>query len=220
MSTVLFTPCFLEGKDALGNSRYDRNIRYVDYYSKIQGDLGIDALAMADNASPYSLMRSFLYHVEGKRFMKGSWFHYEERLTGGGGYNYPYCWRALYALKELLNDFYKIVIIDSDGFILSKRLAHYVRDLDTGWSTLWCNKWQFPESSFQVICRDAYPILKDFCDGDDYMKHNGKCMENVLPFTFVNKDFDSDRYGEDRVPQRDGMDFYSQAPLDIPLEYK
>ncbi len=223
MKTALFTPCFLEGKDAIGNDRLARNLEYVSYYSKISEDMGIDSIVLYDNASPMDLVGRFereIPYAIGNSEVDFQFFREPERLYGGGGYNYPYCWRALYFLKDLIDlGFQKFLIIDSDGYVLSPRLAKHIKNLNTGWEALWCKKWQFPDASIQILCEDTFNVYNDFTKGP-WLDHNGKCMETSLPFTKINKDFDCDRYGEDRALVTSHTDFYGQRPLDIKMEYR
>src|SRR5689334_14899196 len=149
MKTCLFTGCKLDGKDALGSDRYMRNVKYLKYYGSIQDRLGFADIWLSDNASEKpkldSLQSDFGVQV----------IRHEDELhkTQQGGFDYPYCWRALYDIRTLIDAGYKkIIMIDSDCFVLSQKLAEFIKKLDSGWTTLWCKRWNFPEASFQVIC--------------------------------------------------------------------
>lgn len=230
MKTALFTPIFLEGEDGLGNDRYIRTIRWLDYYSEIQKELGFDHIWMCDNASPVSQIEKLggtilmhgLYKLGRRSDLSIHTFAERLRKSGTEGHDYPYCWRALYFMKTLIDlGFEKIITIDSDCFVVSRALAKYVRELDSGWTTLWCKKWRFPEASFHVLCKDAFPIFQEFTKNPDFMSHHQSgAMEHLLPFTNVNLDFVTDRYGEvGDTPQTPDMDLYCQARLTTPLEY-
>jgi hypothetical protein len=143
----------------------------------------------------------------------------EPSLTGGGHVRYPYCWRHLYQLKPIISlGFEKIICIDSDAFILSRRLAHFVRDLSSGWVAFHERKHNFPTAEFQVLCKDAFWIYQDFT-AIPYMAHMGKLMEISLPFTDIRHEFFCERSGEDRKAQTEGQDLYAQASLGTELKF-
>lgn len=215
MKTALYTPCYLEGLDALGNDRLIRNIRYLEFYMKMKDYMGFQDIWLFDNGSSKKFLD--ILKIDPTIYIEEN--PHIERLEGN--YGYVYCWRALYFLNNLFEkDYDKIILIDSDGYVLSKRLAKFVKNCNSGWHTLWCNKWQFPEASFSIINRDVWPILKEYTKDNDFMSKNGRCLETDVPFTHVHKEFNSDRYGEDRIPQPKNCDFYSQAPLDIELNFE
>lgn len=209
--TMLWTTTFLDGTDKSGSYRLARTHKWITYHMRLRNQLGFSRIFLLDNASSTSLS----YGTPGIEFMQ-----FNERLTGSGD-SYPYCWRAVYHMSHILatRKIQKLIYIDNDGFVLSKKMADWIRDANTGWQTVWCKKYNFPEASIQIINEDAFPLFMDFTKGH-YMEHCGKKMELVLPFTHVNKDLNCDRYGEDRVPPTKDMDFYSQCPVDIEMRYE
>lgn len=111
----------------------------------------------------------------------------------------------------------KIVHIESDAFILSRRARFYVDKAENGWIAFWCPMWRFPESAFQIICRDEFDAL-DRVGSTDYDKNYAhKLMEESLPFTKIEKNIYGDRFGEFRstVPRR--ADFAVQVDEDIAI---
>ena len=217
MKTAIVTPCFLEGLDPSGSFRLSRNIRYIEYYTRLKDNLRFDDIWLLDNASSYDSIQRL--HNEVKTPF--NLFRFPERLTHTGGpYGYPYCWRALGFIENLMNIGYdRIFLIDSDCFVVSQKLVNFMNECNSGWQTLWCKKWNFPEASFQIITRDVFHHFKEFM-GEDPMQHVDKCMETVLPFTHINKEFNADRFGEDRIPQGPGMDLYSQCPTNIQMTFE
>jgi hypothetical protein len=214
MRTAIFSPSYLEGTDPQGNNRLDRNIAWARWYKSIAGHMGIDELWLADNASSYNrcaLIEGFGVTVH--RFSK--------HLSRGEGENpYPYCWRALWFVRELVesNHYDRIIFCDTDTYVVSESFANYVRDRDTGWWSVWCPKHSFPEASFHVLNRDAFPLFMQYTSSP-YTEKYGLLMEHNLRFTDVMHCFDCDRYGESRAPQTNTMDLYGQRPLDIPLAF-
>lgn len=218
MRACLYTPMFLDGVDDQGNSRLDRNIRYVKYYSAIQSEIGFDDIIFADNASSYDSMRAFKDAVGLKYPVQIHKFH--QHLARGGTFNMPYVWRALHHIRDLIAEGYqKIICIDSDAFVLTKKLANHIRDTNTGWEALWCAKYGFPEAACHWISEDQFSFFLGYTSVP-WERMNNLVMENSLPFTKVNKDFVSDRFGENFCEQTEIMDFYGQSNLKTKLEFR
>lgn len=225
MKTVLFAPCYLVGDDALGNSRFERTKRWLQYYDKLRDELGFHSIYLCDNASPPELMQR-LRDESGVTF-KGHSF--ENHLSGGGYRLYPYCWRALYATSLMFNAFEKVITIDTDGFLLSKRLAEFVKARESGWTAFHEQLHSFPTAEFHILCQDAWWVYREFTQ-IPFMGHMGKLMEESLPFTEVRRDFDVERSGEkfelvppgrtQVAPPRPEQDFYGQASLTTELVFK
>lgn len=218
MKSILTAPMYLDGLDGMGYSRLERNIKYVLYYRKLKAELNFENFVFIDNASSQENIDLFMSAVGGNDVRI---IHFDKHYPRGNHLDYLYCWRALNEINTLIDEGNeKILFIDTDFFILSKRLAKYIHDLDSGWNTLWCPKHNFPESSVQILCKDAYPIFKAF-SSVPYYTHNGNTMETYLPFTNVNKSFIVDRYGEivdnEQNPEYDG---YGQANLKTKLLFE
>lgn len=233
MKTALVSPCFLEGTDALGNDRFARNRRYLDYYLENAEELEIDEIHLFDNASRLSFVaelspgtvmmephsNGWIKAVLGPE--KTTLWSFAQRLERGPRENdYPYCWRALYAIHQLIGQgFEKIIQIDSDGFVLTRRLARFIRECNTGWQSFYCPRGGWPESSIFILNRDAFGLFGHFTD-KPWEQQIGPKMEEALPFTAVSFDFVCDRFGEkprESWPQE--IDYFGQAPLDIQLRF-
>lgn len=206
MSTVLYSACYLDGDDLFHNNRLQRNIRYVNYYKSIQDELGFDNIIMVDNASSAKNLNKM---PDGIDFIK-----FDNHLPRKGNLDYLYCWRTLYTLRDLVmsGGIDKVLMIDSDAYVLSKKLASHMKNSTSGWNTFWCPEFNFPESALAVLNADAFETLDRFCTGH-YSYYNGQTMEEILPYTTVEKGFIGDRYGEKCLPQTKDMDFYCQTPL-------
>lgn len=226
MRTALVTPCYLEGDDLTKSNRLERNKRYIAWYKSIQTALGFDDIWLFDNASTFNncLNVSATIHcdtIDAPSIKPGvNLLRFTEHLPRGPGENeYPYCWRAVWEIKQLIEAGYeKIILIDSDCFITSAKLAQFVRECNSGWITLWCEKYNFPTAEFQIINKDAFPLFLDYTTGH-WKFRVGRLMEKDLPYT-VNRDFKADRYGDSRIPWDDSMDGYFQAPVDTTLGYR
>jgi hypothetical protein len=141
-------------------------------------------------------------------------YRYDEHLTRGNLWTYPYCWRGLKFLQEYVKahpELDKVIVLDTDFYILSQHMCNYLKNPDSGWNTFWCDKWSFNEAAFYVINKDSFHLLLDF-PIPSYTHYNDRCMEHILPFTKVwrREHFKGDRYGEANNPQAPYMDYYGQ----------
>ncbi len=212
MTTMLFTTCYLDGTDDSGSSRLQRNINYVNYYMKIREQIGFDEFIMVDNGSSPSLIDEF--HAKTSRAVH---LMLREHLKRGPGpLDFPYIWRAINEEKSVLEEgkFDRVISIDSDGYILSQRLAHFIRNCNSGWETFWSHKYQWPTAELNILNQDAFPVFFEYAK-TPWQDRIGKLMETTTPFTKINKDFICDRFGETREAPRPFMDFYGQCPVDI-----
>lgn len=209
VKTALFSPCFLDGVDDRGTPRLWRNIEYLRYYYTINREIKFfDDIWLYDNGSknklPSSTSMLFLDKLDIVRAP------HIPKQSHNKPYDYPYLWRALYFLSELLKQYDKVLLIDSDCYILTPRLVNYLRDSKSGWETFWVPKYKFPSAELQIINKDALSILEKFCAEKPYLDRNFSRMETELPYTKINKDFVGDRYGEAYMTQDTGMDYYGQ----------
>jgi len=221
MKTILTSACFLDGLDKDGRgTRVARNIKYINYYSKLKEQLGFDKIWLIDNASSGENIKALRDGI-GDNYKNVQLFRCEKRLKSSGHVlDYPYCWRALWTINEMLINSYvqKVIHIDSDGFVLSQRLMDHLRNTKTGWETFWVERYGFPEASLWTLNRDSFSILNNFF-AHGWASYNGKLMEVELPFTKVNKEFVTDRFGEDRTMPNESIDYYGQCPVDIPMKF-
>lgn len=217
MKTVLFTACYLDGTYQGPNSRLERNIRYINYYRKLKAELGFDKFFMVDNGSSKENIDAFFKTIGPSEDIM--WLHYPKHYPRGSTYDYPYLWRALWALKKPIREGYeKILSIDSDCYVLSNSLANHLKTNNMGWYALWSNKYDFAETACFVLNKDAFKSYFEYTKGD-WMNKNLECMEKAIPFDYTLKNFNACRYGEHNLPQTIEMDYYGQASLDIPLTF-
>jgi len=125
-------------------------------------------------------------------------------------------WRSFCASLDIAEEynFEKIVHIESDAFLISERMFDYIDGLKIGWTSLWANKYYFPESCIQVICKDQFDRFRDFSScGSQKLSMKG-LAEKIIPFTNVERSFVGDRYGEKVNKQMEGLDYFCQTKLD------
>lgn len=117
--------------------------------------------------------------------------------------------------------FDRIIHIESDAFLLTQRAAEFFNASDRGWVALWCRTYRWPETTLQIINRDQFPIASGFFSKpySTYLASPVQPIEELLPFTSINKTLIGDRYGElgNMVPF--GADFVSQIKWGQPASY-
>jgi hypothetical protein len=232
MKTLLFAPCYLDGKDWQGYERVKRIQDWLFFHIQLKDQLGFDEIWMSDDCSDpenleatgASIWNDKLQPMNGGNPRIGlvNIVSYRKPLVSGGGscVNYPYCWKALYVMRSVMErfDYSKSITLDTDAYVLSQRLASYVKSLKSGWTAFWINKYNFPSAEFHVLTQPALHQFEDFTE-PPYMAHQGKLMETSLPFTNINRDFICDRFGEQGVQQHPQMDLYSQYRGDVKLAF-
>lgn len=215
MKTALFSPLYLDGSDPVGNSRFTRNQRYIQWNRTYRKEIGFDDIWMVDNGSKPNLLANLLGQFPDLNIMR---YPNLERTHHNNGY--IYCWRALWFVRALISLGYeKIIFLDSDCYIISERLAEFVRSIESGWHAFKCQKYNFPTAEFNILTRNTFDVFLQYTN-EAFESKNGILMERDLPFTHVNSIFNCDRYGETRTPQSPEMDLYSQRPLDIELTFQ
>jgi hypothetical protein len=220
MSTCLYAPCYLDGLDPTGTPRLERVSRWLHYYWPLRYRLGFDQIVLLDDGSS----------EENRRALTEEWLMISNRFnlvmvtlqklepTGVASLDYPWCWRALWECRDLSKVFTKIITIDTDGFILTDRLASFVRETDTGWYAFNIPRWNFPSAEFHVLNQDAFPHFWNYTS-KPWEDQVGKLMERELPFTRVVTDFKVNRWREVEGGMPADADFASNVSGDTPVHF-
>lgn len=215
MKTAIIAPSFLDGLDPSQSSRLARTIKWLIYYQKLKGNLSFEDIFLSDDGSSDSSRAALSTTASGFVVLS----HPKLSRQGSVSCDYPWCWRALFDMRSLIEfGFEKIIMIDTDTFVLTQRMVNYLNALRSGWTSFHLQKYDFPSAELHILCEDAFPRFLEYTKGD-FMALNGKLMERELPFTKVVREFVFDRYGETRTPQTAEMDAYSQTPLDVPMKF-
>src|SRR5579871_3476019 len=205
MKSLVFCTCYADV-----NKRHVLPVRYskwIDYYGQLLDVFGAERLFLIDDGSDPATLGSIdgvdaFYSTDelpeecaGKTNLVSFDTHLGRKAIG----DYQGWWRSFTYSIELAEkyQFDKIIHIESDFYILSDRLREYIREIRSGWVTLFSGTFGCPESAIQVICKDNFPWLRKLLHrarNNDYRftKH----AELLLPFTHVNSNFIGDRIGE------------------------
>ncbi|CAG1009413.1 hypothetical protein BURK1_03657 [Burkholderiales bacterium] len=108
-------------------------------------------------------------------------------------------WRSFLFSLEIARTygFGRIVHVESDAFLLSRRIVDRINAIGDGWTAFWCPLYGFAESGLQVIAADRFDDMAAIAARglDELTK---KFAEHTLPFTRVERAYAGNRYGENR----------------------
>jgi hypothetical protein len=201
LPTLLFCTSFVDSQES-----WDARYRpWVDFQQSMP--LCRDATFMFDDASPYrpddprivvgETLPDSPDHERIHFHRFGS--HLGRRgLTGHLGW-----WRSFTFALDVAEryGFRKLIHVESDAYVLSRRGADYIEGLASGWTALWCPRYNMPETGIQVIVEDQFAAMRRIADlGVETLARS--LAETSLPFTHVEKGLAGSRYGEyrKRVP--------------------
>jgi hypothetical protein len=211
VKTVLVTTSWL------GTAEYVSKLHnWLEYYTlgMISLDLKYDTVVVLDNASPFEKLKEF-----GKGYSRypGVVFQrFPQHFGRPSHYDYPYLWRAVDFYAELFKEYDKIVYMDNDFYVLSPKMVDWINNIQSGWTSPWCIRHDFPETGLQIITKTCakYNNLHPFS------VNNGQCMEHVLPVQ-VDKTLTGDRHSEyGLTEQQPEWDFSAQVLPTMKMRYK
>jgi len=214
VKTILYSACYIN-PDNTSKLSISRIQRWVNYYSSIAKELFVDKIILIDDGSdPESLSKVLLPH---RVFTKSLQPH----LGRGDAFAHWGWWRSftyggIIAEEEGAD---RIISIETDAFVLTNKMAKYIRAVHDEWSTPWNNTLQWPETSFQIIGKNHFAWLKKhYSEGQDFWckpRLEADCPEKTLPVTEINKDLIGDRYTEwgSQIPET--ADFACQVGNDF-----
>jgi hypothetical protein len=141
-------------------------------------------------------------------------YHFSDHLGRVSDFDFPGWYRSFayagrYAQR---NGYRKVVHIESDAFLISRRIRAYLNAIRNGWIATWCPRHNFPESGIQVIAGQAMSALAEVCERPNSHFVTGN-IEHQLPFTHVEKAFKGDRYSEGQFFIPRDADYSTQTPL-------
>jgi hypothetical protein len=237
MSSFLFCTSYINSQ--LPNLHPLRYRKWVDYYSAIVAELDVDYVFVIDDGTP---ILDFVERREAdilyldqplpdsleKRI---NILSFPDHLGRSTLKDYPGWWRSFTFSIKVADKygFDKIIHIESDFYIPSKRLRHYLAELRSGWTTLYSSFYKFPETAVQVICADSFSKFREIARQAESRQYKfDQFAENMLPFTAVVKNFNGDRVMEPAV-LRDWatrrldpgeLDYIGQLPTNVkPLSH-
>lgn len=220
MRAFLFCTSYFESAEQF-DARYRK---WLQYHASIP--LEVEKLFVIDDASPKPPTNPQIAWLDAlpdalpEQRVIG--YHFTERLGRPSLLNYPGWWRSFFSSVRIADryGFRKIIHVESDTFLLSKKLTDWMNGVSSGWSALWCPRYQFPETCVQVICADQFPAMREIA-AKDYATHYAlQPVEVLLPFTHVEKNFGGNRYNEFRSSIPGYADYAAQCLPQTPVEFR
>jgi hypothetical protein len=235
MKSFIFCTSFL--KDA--GEYADRYQKWINYYRSISFSDDKDIFVIDDGSEEINLK---YFEVGGvingyetniirepnfdlSRIFDINLYHYDQRIGVDPHTNamqgstlgwYRSFFTSYKIAKEL--GYTKIIHLESDAYLISQKICNYIDDLNSGWTSFRCPKYNFPETSIQVICEDQFDNLGRMAKVP--IETYKMCQaENIIPFTHIETDFVGDRYGESTHKQFPGLDYYNQCQLDTVIKF-
>jgi len=202
MASFLFCTCYFDVNGSANAS--NRYTKWIDYYETHTERFGTDYLFLIDDGSA-AIPSSSRYAVHDAHNLPArlnkriNFFHFPDNLGRSSVHEYPGWWRSFIFSMALANVYgmRKIIHIESDFFIVSDRLASYIKSVETGWTALYSQHYKFAETGIQIITSDSFPAFERVAL---QIQNNGYqaagIAEKTLPFTQVNQEFVGDRFGE------------------------
>lgn len=196
MKSIIFCTSFIRDH-AEWQERYQR---WLDYQQSIP--LNAVKRILIDDGSPFVPPANVIKTVAHDAPLAGEQdsnliVRFNDNLGRRGMLDYSGWWRSFLHSVDVARelDVDKIIHIESDAFILSERLVDFINGIETGWHVLWAERYKFPETAIQVICRDQFEALAKFKNDYADLKFPD-IAERILPFTAVHREFNGDRYAE------------------------
>jgi len=180
-----------------------RQRRWIDHHLALP--LERDAVFIIDDASPWRPTDADLAVLDAVPASLPAGpaafvFRFAEREGRVGLAGHRGWWRSFLHSLELARALgcTRIVHVESDAFLLSRKIVDRINALDDGWTAFWCPLYNFPEPALQVIAQDSFDAMaKVAARGLDALTTS--LAEFSLPFTRVERGYAGNRYGETRA---------------------
>lgn len=211
IETLVFCTSYIANQDDW-SARYER---WLDHHSRLP--FGRALFCMIDDASLYLPDLNKVHTIEvGQPYpempTRALMVRFQNRLGRPAVDNYPGWWRSFLFSCQIAKHYRckKIVHIESDAYVLTQHMLDFIVERDSGWTSFWCPRWNFPETAIQVICEDQFAEMQKFWEAG-WERYAGECAELILPFTQVAKEPHGNRYGEFRSKIPSFADFAVQV---------
>lgn len=221
MKSFLFCTCYINDRDS-----YQRYVRWIKYYVKRMGSLGVSKVLLIDDGSDtvwlnrltkelgvgtVSLMGADAYvGLEYETNTPVNIVAFKENFGRPTAAIVAGWWRSFSFASEiaLRKGYDKIIHIESDAYILNPDMLTDMAKIESGWQTAWAYKLNYMESAIQVIAgplslgdlHTFWKFGKPFWFRQS-REEEGYAPELLLPKhitgTFKDK-YIGDRYGDDR----------------------
>jgi len=204
----------------------DRKIEWYRYYAPIKASFGSDLLLASSDSPDIAEDYDIPIHVVSDiRRLNPDALNILPQPTAlprrVNDWTYPRYVRSVLACFLAAHDLgaERLILLDSDTFVLSARLARHLGTLDRGCGSCWCERFGFAEIMCSAFCRDTYQAVIDFIHGkswEQWTEPQPEPFEMMLPKAIPDfqiwRQFIGNRYSEceDRTVPEDA-DFVCQG---------
>ena len=204
MKTIIFCTVFID------DHNFARYKKWIDFYYNKLDLFNAGNLFLIDDGSSNVLFDDRVEilksnNLPGSLNSSINLFHFEDHLGRPSRRNYSGWWRSFTFSIKLAEKYNidKIIHIESDYYIVSRRMTDYIAKISEGWTVFYSRSYGFPETAIQVICKDSFEKLnKTYKAAVESNYQFKRIAERVLPFSKIEKGFLGDRYGEEKVLRR------------------
>lgn len=140
-------------------------------------------------------------------------YHHEFRLGRAALFDFPGWHRsfAFGARYAQAHGFDKIVHLESDAFLVSRRMRRLVDAHRAGWVIPWSERYKFPEIAIQLVGPDQVDAFAAFAARPyGWMRH--RVHEPLFTPTHIERGLVGERYGESADPIPRDADYATQVP--------
>ena len=142
METLLFCTSYLSSSPHCAAERWRK---WIEYYSQRMELFGADRLVLIDDGSSLEDIQLPVTILSADRLLPSELpqgvvlFRFEQHLGRSSMYHFPGWWRSFSFASEVARIWRvgKLIHIESDAYVISRRLADYIRDCDQGWTTFY-----------------------------------------------------------------------------------
>ncbi len=226
MHSFIFCTSFISNlSDSCSSKRWKRWIQFYDARKHL---FGAERIILIDDGSPPENIPRNIHVIDADMPLPDKlpdrpvMFRFQRHYGRQSLNVFPGWWRSFTFSSQIANRYSlsKIIHCESDAFVLSTHLASHIKTLSTGWTALWCPRFNFPESAIQVIYSDSLGMLGNFFRYGKTLWFQEVFPERILPFTRIETGFKGDRYGEYRDDYPDDADYACQSSMRMEFEQK
>ena len=147
-------------------------------------------------------------------------YHFEDNLGRNTVLDFPGWHRsfAFAAQYAAAHGFARVIHLESDAFLITRRVREYIGGLTEGWVALFCPAQNFPEIAISVAAGQG---VEDFAAWAriPWPHQNDQAVELTIPFSKGERVFTGDRYGEYRPDIPRVADYAAQTQIGREAEY-
>jgi len=216
----------------ISNHNYDlsseRWKRWIQYYVERKAAFGAERIFLIDDASPIENIPMDIHVIDAEVPLPDElpdgpvMFRFNQHYGRYSMTAFPGWWRSFTFSSQIAKQyaFSKIIHCESDAFVVSDNLASYMKQIDAGWMSFWCPRFNFPESAIQVICSDSIANLEMFYLHGRKLWFQEVFPERLFPFTQIEINFKGDRYGEYMDNYPNDADYVCQSSERMVFDHK